>query len=87
MQTTISSGYFSEYTAQSIDDIVPFIKNKYQTMAYYGLEIDTLRLFVERNRICGIDRIVSIGDTTTFSLTWDGYDLIEMMSRIVRVHR
>lgn len=80
-----ASGYFSEYTAQSIDDIVPIIKNKYQTMAYYGLEIDTLRSFVERNRICGIDRIVPIGDTTVFSLIWDGYDLIEMMSRIVDV--
>ena len=80
-----ASGYFSEYTAQSVDDIVPIIKNKYQTMAYYGLDIDTLRSFVERNRICGIDRIVPIGDTTVFLLTWDGYDLIEMMSRIVDV--
>jgi hypothetical protein len=80
-----ASGYFSEYTAQSVDDIVPIIKNKYQTLAYYGLEFDTLRSFVERNRICGIDRIVPIGDTTAFSLIWDGYDLIEMMSRIVDV--
>ena len=38
--------------------------------------------FVLRNRFQGLDRIVPIGETTAFSLTWDGYNLIEMFSRI-----
>lgn len=80
-----AGGYFTEFTAQSINDIAPIIKNKYQTLAYYGLDKETLYSFVENNRIVGIDRIVPFGETTAFSLTWDGYDLIQTMSRIVDV--
>ena len=29
-----ASGYFLEFTAQSIDDIVPIVRNKYQTIVY-----------------------------------------------------
>lgn len=80
-----AGGYFTEFTAQSIDEIAPIIKNKYQTLAYYGLDIDSLRAFVMRNKILGIDRIVPFGETTSFSLTWDGYNLIQTMSRIVDI--
>ena len=80
-----AGGYFTEYTAQTLDEIAPIIKNKYQTIAYYGLEKDELISFVNRNKIVGVDRIVPVGETTAFSLIWDGYDLINMMSRIVDI--
>jgi hypothetical protein len=32
-------------------------------------------------RFNGIDRIVPIGKTTDFNLIWDGYDLINVLSR------
>lgn len=80
-----AGGYFTEYTAQTLDEIAPIIKNKYQTIAYYGLDKDGLISFVNRNKIVGVDRIVPVGETTAFSLIWDGYDLINMMSRIVDV--
>ena len=80
-----AGGYFTEYTAQTLDEIAPIIKNKYQTIAYYGLEKDELISFVNRNKIVGVDRIVPVGETTVFSLIWDGYDLINMMSRIVDI--
>ena len=78
-----TGGYFTEYTAQSLDEIVPIVNTKYQTLAYFGFEHDELRDFVLRNRLTGIDRIVPFGETTTFSLTWDGMNLIERMSRVV----
>lgn len=80
-----AGGYFTEYTAKTLDEIVPIIKNKYQTIAYYGLDKDRLISFVNRNKIVGIDRIVPVGETTAFSLIWDGYDLINMMSRIIDI--
>lgn len=80
-----TGGYFTEYTAQSLDEIAPIVNTKYQTLAYFGFEHDELRDFVLRNRLTGIDRIVPFGETTTFSLTWDGMNLIERMSRIVDV--
>ena len=80
-----TGGYFTEYTAQSLDEIAPIVNAKYQTLAYFGFEHDELRDFVLRNRLTGIDRIVPFGETTAFSLTWDGMNLIERMSRIVDV--
>lgn len=80
-----TGGYFTEYTAKSLDEIAPIVNTKYQTLAYYGFEHDELREFVLRNRLIGIDRIVPFGETTTFSLTWDGMNLIERMSRIIDV--
>lgn len=76
-----AGGYFSEYDIDSLDEIAPVINLKYQTLAYYGLDIDMLKDFVVRNRLTGLDRIVPIGETTAFALKWDGYDLIETLSR------
>ena len=80
-----AGGYFTEYTAQLLDEIAPIVNEKYQTLAYYGFEKQELSDFVLRNRLTGIDRIVPFGETTTFSLTWDGMNLIERMSRIIDV--
>ena len=80
-----AGGYFTEYKALSLDEIAPIVNEKYQTLVYYGFEKQELADFVIHNRLIGIDRIVSFGETTTFSLTWDGMNLIERMSRIVDV--
>lgn len=80
-----ASGYFTEYTAENLDEIADIITRKYQTLAYYGFEKKELQDFVLRNCLTGIDRIVPFGDTTAFSLIWDGNDLINIMSRIVDV--
>lgn len=76
-----AGGYFSEYSAESINEIAEIVKNNFQTLAYYGIEREKLEDFVKINKIIGIDRIVPIGQTTDFALTWDGYNLIETLSR------
>jgi len=76
-------GYFYEYEAKILDDIVPLINRKFQTLSYYGIDSVAMRRFIEENRPSGIDRIVPIGRTLDFSLVWDGYDLIGTLSRTV----
>ena len=78
-------GYFSEYTVKSLDEIAPIVTVKYQTLGYYGFEKSELTDFVLRNRFQGLDRIVPIGETTAFALTWDGYNLIDTFTRIPSV--
>ena len=80
-----ASGYFTEYTAKNLDEIASIVTRKYQTLAYYGFEKEELKHFVLRNRLAGVDRIVPFGETTAFSLIWDGNDLINTMSRIVDI--
>ena len=75
-------GYFSEYDIDTLDEIIPIVSVKYQTLAYFGVEKEALKDFVLRNRPVGLDRIVPFGETTAFALKWDGYNLIETFSRI-----
>lgn len=74
-------GYFSEKTISSLDEIAPIVNIKYQSLGYYGFGKEELRDFIIRNRLQGLDRIVPIGETTAFALTWDGYNLIDTFTR------
>lgn len=76
-----AGGFFTEYNAKSLDEIAPIISKKYQTLAYFGFDRDTLAQFITTNLPAGIDRIVPIGETSSFSLVWDGINLISAMSR------
>lgn len=74
-------GYFSEKTISRLDEIAPIVSIKYQSLGYYGFGKEELRDFVIRNCFQGLDRIVPIGETTAFALTWDGYNLIDTFTR------
>ncbi len=74
-------GSFLEYESGSLDDLEKVIDNKYQTLAYFGCSAKRITQWVLERGLHGIDRIVPVGKTGEFSLTWDGYDLIEALSR------
>lgn len=84
-QYRCAGGYFSEYSTTDFNDLASIVTTKYQTLAYFGFSKDELQQFVLNNHIKGIDRIVPIGKTTDFSLIWDGYDLITMLSREILI--
>ena len=75
------SGYFNEVIVSSLDELVPVISRKFQTIGYYGFSIKDLSEWFIKARPLGIDRIVPIGRTMDFSLIWDGYDLLSVLSR------
>jgi len=76
-----AGGFFMEYAAKTLEDLIPVVKTKYQTLSYIGLNPEELRRFVVDNGLNGIDRIAPVGHTMDFALTWDGYDLIRTLSR------
>lgn len=80
-----AGGYFSERDIDSLNDIAPIVTNRYQTLAYYGFEQSELQEFILGNRLAGLDRAVPMGETTAFSLTWDGYNLIDTLSRKISI--
>ena len=83
MEYKEAGGYFFEYLADSVDEIVPILGKKCQTVAVLGIEESQIRDLVYRNGVRGVDRIVSLGKTMELSFKWDGYDMIETMSRII----
>lgn len=75
-------GYFVEHSISSLEEITPIITRQYQTLIYHGFSIEEMRQFIISNKLKGLDRIVPFGDSTKFSLIWDGYNLISILSRV-----
>jgi len=84
MECKGDSGYFMEYEAKALDELLPLCTTQCQTVSYYGIKAHEIRDFVMTLRPRGIDRIIPIGKTMDFSLVWDGYDLIRSLSREIR---
>lgn len=80
-----SSGYFNEVNVSSLDELLPVINRKFQTIGYFGFTKEELENWIKRRKPLGIDRIVPIGRTMDFSLNWDGYDLVYALSRSIKV--
>lgn len=79
-----NSGYFFEYDCNDVTEIAELCNNTHcQTLAYLGNPERFQNLF--EKGIKGIDRIVPIGKTMDFDFIWDGYNLMEMLSRVVRI--
>ena len=85
MDYRFNSGFFYEYDADSLTDILPLATIKSQTVTYYGLTQEQIIRFVNEDHPHGIDRFVPLGKSMDFTLVWDGYDLIRTLSRVVGV--
>lgn len=78
------SGYFYEYDCDDILLIHDFCDDVHcQTIGLLGGKTIVEPLL--KSVIRGVDRIVSIGHTMDFDLTWDGYNLVERFTRTINV--
>ena len=80
-----AAGYFLEYITQDLADLKGVVNRKYQTLAYFGFDPKEMKELLLNSRFVGIDRVVPVGKTTDFSLSWDGHDLIYAFSRVCAV--
>lgn len=78
-----AGGYFFEYEADSLEEMIPVLGKACQTVALCGVDEETVRTMIKQKGVRGVDRIVPVGKTMELSFRWDGYDMIETMSRIV----
>lgn len=75
-----NSGYFFEYDCNNVVDMREVCNNeRCQTISYIGNTEVLLPLI--RSGIKGVDRIVEIGKSMNFDFIWDGYDLVERLTR------
>lgn len=86
MDYKMSGGYFFQYTADSLSDIIPILGKKCQTIAVFGMDKRSVVDFVLDKGVRGVDRVVDIGDTMGLEFTWDGFRMIEAMSRVVYIY-
>lgn len=78
-------GLFYEMKYNNIKEIkIPMSKN-YQTISYFGLNKKQKEEIFRNNTLKNFNRIVPIGSTMNFQLTWDGYDLINYLTRRIEI--
>ncbi len=80
-----NSGFFFEFDAERLADMLPICDEKTQTLSYYGVSKEVIKDFVINDKPSGIDRFVPIGKSMDFTLIWDGHDLIRELSRKISV--
>ena len=81
-----SRGYFGtlhEVVFATLDQLAPLVNERYQTLCVQGVETETVREFIVRNGLRGIDRVVPVGRALDMDIVWDGYDLIGSLSRLI----
>ena len=74
-------GTLNEISFNSISNLLPIIDEKCQTLTYFGYKKDYLKKFIVKNRLRGIDRIVPVGQSVDMDIVWDGYDILNQLSR------
>lgn len=85
MDFSYNSGFFFEYDAKNLKEILPLCSSRCQTMIYLGINKNELEQFFKEYGPHGIDRVVPIGNSMDFSLIWDGYDLVRNLSREITI--
>ena len=77
------NGIFFQKNIRNINDLKKFITKKCQTVTYFGLNKKQIKSFLLKNNLFGIDRVVPIGKGLNINPIWDGYDVIQSLSRII----
>jgi hypothetical protein len=83
LQHSCGGGYFYTRRINTVAELKPFINIKLQTLSYFGLPQDEMDGLKELCRAEGVDRIVPVGNALDFHYIWDGYNLLEQLSRKV----
>ena len=73
-------GLFYEKDILSLDELVPFMEEKIQTMVSSGSNQEELYEKIRLAECEGVDRVTAIGEALDFNTVWDRKDLVEMLS-------
>ncbi len=85
MELKDNSGFFFEFDCDDILEIHDFCNNTHcQTIGFLGEKKAIMPLLV--SGIKGVDRVVPIGKTMDFDFIWDGYNLVERLTRTIKVN-
>lgn len=80
-----SFGYFYEYDSNDLTEVLRHVTSKFQTITYFGIDKKQLANLLVAERVMGIDRIVPVGEALNIGTTWDGYELLHSLTRVIDV--
>lgn len=86
MEYKTGGGFFFQYECASLEEVVPFLRKQCQTVAVLGIEKNDVVSLVKKYGVRGVDRVVDLGNTMGLEFVWDGYKMIENMSRLIYIY-
>lgn len=78
-----SFGQFFQYPIKKLEDIIPYMTAKIQTITVLNVDIPRLRSQLINAGVTGVDRIVPIGQAMDMDIIWDGHNLLDALTRII----
>jgi len=78
-------GTFSEISVSNLDEVTDLLTEKVQTLTYFGYSTTEIRSWLTERVLAHVDHVVPIGNALDFDLIWDGFPMIQMMTRSVRL--
>ena len=79
-------GSFYEYYAKNFDFLNKIQSDKLQTISYFGLDKKEIREKIDKTNLTKVSRFVPIGSTLNIDLNWDGYDVINNLSKKIVIN-
>ena len=77
-------GVFYEYDISDMQEIFRKLTTKTQTCLYFGNIREKVTESICREGISGIDHVVPFGKSLDISEIWDGYNIIDEMTRVIK---
>ena len=78
-------GLFYEYSIDELSEIADTIRDKCQTITYFGIDKNKIISSLINKNISGVDRIVPVGMALDMNVIWDGYDIVKELSRVIDI--
>lgn len=79
------NGTFFQKNINNISELTKYITKKCQTITYFGFNKKEIENFLFNNNLRGVDRIVPIGNAMEIDIIWDGYNVINSLSREISI--
>ena len=78
-------GYFYEINIKNIEDLSHYSNIFTQTLTYFGFNKEDFNNLIKKKDLKGIDRIVPVGQALDINLNWDGYDIINLLTKVIDI--
>jgi hypothetical protein len=78
-------GLLLSVSVLGLSSLKEIVQRRDQTLTYFGFDRQQIQAFAHVLNGRGIDRIVPIGQALTFNRYWDGYDLLQELTRRIWV--
>ena len=78
-------GLFIDAAIDDLTSIHNWLQGEHQTLTYWGVGAEELNQITARTSTALADRVVPVGQALNFSPAWDGMNLFERLSRLVKL--